>query len=239
MMKRWISAILVICISFSCVSCFAEEKEEQGSVFDKVSVFFSKLASGAGEALDSAADSVGEFMQSVKDGVGNAAADAGQTVKEFWNSTAGTVKDTWDWAGAFAKEKGDAVSEYAKQALFDLKTWISITGDNAVETLHDVFNGVAAGLGMAADSVARLWNSIQSFARENNISFPVIIKLAIAIMIRIKFSRNTRLGKMAEQYIVETVMAWFLGYDIDDEESAESALGDLEKSLDALPLVEN
>ncbi|MBQ6122220.1 MAG: hypothetical protein IJI59_10825 [Clostridia bacterium] len=241
-MKRLISAILVICISLSCVSCLAEEPDsvlDKDGVLEKVGGFFSKLASDAGEALESAADNVGAFVESVREGIGDAATDAGQTVKAFWDNTAGTVKDTWDWAGAFAREKGDAVSEYARQSLLDLKTWISITGENAMEALHDAFNSVATGLGMAADSVARLWDSIQSYARENNISLPVILKLAIAIMIRIKFSRNTRLGKMAEKYIVETVMGWFFGFDIDDEESAESALGDLERSLDALPLAEN
>jgi hypothetical protein len=214
-----------------------------GSAASDVSGLLNDAGDAIGSALNDAGDAIGNALNDAGDAIGSAASDAGNSITnalsdagkgflEFWKNTGEQVGDAWNWAAVSVSETGNAINNSARETLGNLRTWLAISGDNALNTLRGVFGEVASGLGMAADKAAELWDSIQRYAEARNINMVVLVKLAVAIMIRVKMKNDTALGRMAGTYIDEIVMDWFDDFNIDSDKAAAHALATLDTSLE-------
>ena len=252
-MCKWISILLVVAILMTNLSAFAEQGEEK-DLLGTIGGFVTDTINNAGDAIGNAAsdvsgllndagDAIGSALSDAGDAIGSAASDAGNSITnalsdagkgflEFWKNTGEQVGDAWNWAAVSVSETGNAINNSARETLGNLRTWLSISGDNALNTLRGVFGEVASGLGMAADKAAELWDSIQRYAEARNINMVVLVKLAVAIMIRVKMKNDTALGRMAGAYIDEIVMDWFDDFNIDSDKAAAHALATLDTSLE-------
>lgn len=241
-MRRLLSVVLVIALLSAYISVMAEENNEKG-VLEAIGGFLGDVASDASDAFNNAVDGTGQFLSDTGNAIGSKLDDAGNTIgsfldstgvsiEGFWRDATGFANDAWNWAGGFIKDEGNAISTYAAQALGDLESWLNITGDNGLSMLQDVFEVVATNLGIAGDKAAELWNAIYDYSVEKNINMVVLVKLALAIMIRISLGGDMLVGEMAGNYIDEIVMQWFYDFDINNEADAEDALRELEKSLE-------
>ena len=248
-MRKWICILLVVALLTTNLSAFAEQdgaSEEKGLVGtigdfvtdaingagDAIGSAASDAINGAGDAIGSAASDVSGLINDAGDSIGNAISGAGRSFLEFWKNTGDHIGDAWNWAGVFVADTGNAINSTARDTLSQLRSWLSISGDNALNTLKGIFGEVASSLGMAADRAAELWDSIHSYAVAKNINMIVLVKLAVAIMIRVKMKDSTALGKMAGKYIDDIVMDWFFDFNIDSDEAAQNALTTLDTSLE-------
>jgi hypothetical protein len=233
-MRKWICILLVVALLTTNLSVFAEQdgaSEEKGFVGTRDD-FVTDDINGAGDAIGSAASDVSGLINDAGDSIGNAISGAGRSFLEFWKNTGDHIGDAWNWAGVFVADTGSAINSTARDTLSQLRSWLSISGDNALDTLKGIFAEVASSLGMAADKAAELWDSIHSYAVAKNINMIVLVKLAVAIMIRVKMKDSTALGKMAGKYIDDIVMDWFFDFNIDSDKAAENALTTLDTSLE-------
>ena len=233
-MRKRISMLLVIVILITNLSAFAEQEEqnEGGGLLGAIGGFVTDTINNAGDAIGDAASGVSGLINGAGDSIGNALGDAGKGFLEFWKNTGAHVGDAWNWAGVSVAGTGSAINDSARNTLNQLKSWLDISGDNALNALKGVFGEVGSSLGMAGGKVTELWDSIRNYAEARNINTVVLVKLAIAIMIRVKLKDNTALGIMAGNYIDEIVMDWFDDFSISSDKAAENALATLDDSLE-------
>lgn len=232
-MRIKICYVLVVAILFTNVFAFAEQKEDRG-IFGGIGGFLSDTINNAGEAIDSAVNDASGFISGVTDDIGNALTNAEESIEKYWDNTSGYVSDAWNWAGVVMNEAGSAISENTQNTLNQLGSWLDITGDNALSTLKGVFNVVASSLGIAENKATDLWDGIYQYSIEKNINMVVLVKLALAIMIRISLGGDILIGEMAGDYIDQVVMDWFTDFSINNETDAEKALTHLENSLGSI-----
>ena len=229
-MRKSICFTIVIAMLFTNVFAFAEQKEGK-DIFGNIGGFLSDTINNAGEAIDSAVNDASGFISDATDDIVNALANAGENIEKFWNSTSGYVSDAWNWAGIAMNEAESAIGETAQNTLYQLDSWLNITGDNAINTLKGIFDVVAKSLGIAENRATELWNNIYQYSVEKNINMVVLVKLTLAIMIRVSLGDDILIGEMAGDYIDQVVMDWFTDFNINSEKDAENALAVLENSL--------
>ena len=223
-MKKALCLLLVLSLFLAQFSCLAEEKDG-GGVLDSIGGFFSN----AGKAVNDKLNDAGQAIGDAKENIGDALHNAGEKAGDYWNQTVDTVNDTWNRAGAFVGETGKAVSENVGQKLDDLNAWFSNTGKSATELLHAVFDWAARGLGVAAETVSRLWDSIYKFSVENGIGLPELVKLTLAIIVRFTLGEHTIFGKMAQDYIDRTALRWIANFGLKDPATAAKSLAGLKE----------
>lgn len=221
-MKRFLSALLIIAMISVNTFTIAEEKED---LWGQIGGFLGGVASGAGDMLDKAEDTLGKAGEVV----GEVANDAGQTISDLLNSAGERASDAWTWISEFTSEQGSNVSQTATKAITDLQTWVNTNGTNAQEQLKFVFTSMAEKIGIAGDKAAEIWNSILEYAREKNIDPIILIKLTLAIMVKIYLGKLSKTANsMADAEILSdanTIISWFCDNQIDTEKAAENALG--------------
>lgn len=229
-MRKSICYILVVAMLVTNAFAFAEQKEDR-DIFSSIGGFLSDTINNAGETIDSAVNDASGYISGVTDGIGDALTNAGENIEKFWDSTSGYVSDAWNWAEIAMNEAGSAIGDTTQNTLNQLGSWLDISGDNALNTLKGVYNVVTSSLGIAENKATDLWNGIYQYSIEKNINMVVLVKLALAIMIRISLGGDILIGEMAGDYIDQVVMDWFTDFSINNETDAENALTHLEDSL--------
>jgi len=231
-MRKQISIVLITVILLTNVCTLAEQNEGK-DIFGTIGGFINETINNAGATIDNAANDVTGFINDAGENISGALDNAGNSIAEFWNKTSGYASDAWNWAGTVVEDTGNAISDSTQHTLNQLGSWLDITGDNALSTLKDIFDVVTSSLGIAGSQAAKIWDSVYQYSIEKNINMVVLVKLTLAILIRISLGSDILIGEMAGDYIDEVVMDWFSDFNINSQEDAENALTTLENSLES------
>lgn len=230
-MKKTMCITLAIVILLFNIFANAEETPET-DFFGSIGGFFSDTINNAGEALDNATKDATGFFNDVGENISSAVDDVGASVIEFWNSTSAKTGDAWNWTSTLVEEAGNKMNKSVINSISDLQSWVTLTDENALSILKNVFETVASSIGMAGDKATELWDMIYQYSVEKNINMVVLVKLTLAIMVRVSLGGDMLVGEMAGNYIDQVVMDWFADFNIESNEDAENALKSLENSLE-------
>ena len=221
MMKRMISALLILAMISASTFAIAEEN---GGLWGQIGDFLAGVASGAGDMLDQAGDTLGKAGEAA----GEAVNSAGQTIGDLWASAQDNAGNAWTWISELASEQGSNASQAATKVLSDLQSWVNTNGANAQEQLEAVFTSMTEKIGIAGDKAGEIWDSILAYAKEKNIKPVVLIKLTLAVLAKIYLGRLSKTaGDKADAEILSsasTIISWFGVNQIDSEKAAEEAL---------------
>ncbi len=172
------------------------------------------------------------------DGLKDVASDAAKEVLDDVVSDA--ANEIWEGVSSDVVEFGSSLlddweEEWGESAITDLyadvKSWMEVSGESALESLENIFMMLTAKMGMEEDEAATLWNSIMDFANENDIDSVVLAKLSISALVSNRMEDGF-VKEQADDYIKETIWGWIENSVIGNQEEAEEALKKQEEILE-------
>lgn len=237
MLKRFLSFALILALL--SMNTFASASGFWGSIND----FLGDAWNSVGDAVDGVIDDVSEIADDVWDWTSEAANDVwnwtSETAGVVWDWTSMAATDVWDWSSTFAVESWAWTTETVTEISSSIGNWITMTGEGALEALHDVWDMLLTEAGIAGDKATEIWNTLMEYAEHYDIEPLVLAKLAIGIVIKIIMSFAPGfVGDIGEE-LLGALSDWLFTHCINSEDNAEAALENLDQSLNEFSVETN
>lgn len=205
-MKRYLCFLLAVVM----MSGYSPVIAEEGNILHSAGKFLGDTWTSVSGAASDAWDTASEVA-------GNALESAGNAIGQAWTDVSGTAADVWSKAGAYLGEKSDEFS-----------VWMTISGNDALEKLKDIYDETAVELQIEATVANELWLQSMDYADANGIAKVTQAKLTLAVLAYAQ--ANTPEGDIA-QSALELIMS----SGIADQAAAEKTLANLLASNGAVP----
>ncbi|MBQ4156827.1 MAG: hypothetical protein IJD86_01610 [Clostridia bacterium] len=234
MMKRIFILFLALIMAFqaAAVSEGAADKGLLSGFGNAFSDAWSALQDAAEDALDDlggawdeAKEELDEAWDEAKDEIDEAWRIAGDAAGEAWDEMKAAASEAWDIADSFFKENGDELIAAAEEQLTAFVDWLANAGDRAVSAVQAGFEAMLKELEIDQAQVDQLWTSVKAYAKECAIEIRDMATLVIAAVIQV--AEDAEDGNLTE-----SVMDYIEENGITDQETAEQALKEIEKSIE-------
>lgn len=178
---------------------FSACAEEETNFFGSAGKFLSDAWNSAGEAA------------------GNALDTAGEAIAQAWTDVSDAAVDAWNKAGVYLGEKSEEFS-----------VWMSISGNDALEKLKDIYDETAAEMQLDTSAANELWLASMDYAEANGIAKVTQAKLTLAVLAYVQ-------EEAAETDAAQAALELLLNSGIDGQAAAESTLENMLAASGDLP----
>lgn len=242
MLKRFLCLVLVLVLL--SMNTFASASGFWGNIGG----LLDDALQSVGDAVDSVIDGVSDIADDVWDWTSTAAGDVWDWTSiaagDVWNwtsDTAGTIwdwtttaaTDVWNWSSTFAVESWAWTEDTVTEITGSIGSWISMTGEGALEALHDVWNMLLTEAGIAGDKATAMWDMLMEYAEHYDIDPLSLAKLAISIAIKVIMSiiPGGSIGLDIAEELLGELVDWLFDHNIYSNSNADAALDNLEQSI--------
>lgn len=190
--------LLLAMLLIGTLPAIAEEDGFLGSAGRFFGNTWSSVSNAASDAWDTASTAAGDALDT-----------AGEAIGQAWTGVSGAAADVWNKAGVYLGKKGEEFS-----------VWMSISGNDALEKLKEVYDETAAELQMDETSANNLWLTSMNYAELNEIAKVTQAKLTLAVL---TYAQSMD----PEGNVVENALNLLLNSGITDQATAERVLENL------------
>ena len=163
-----------------------------------------------GDTWNSVSDAASDAWDTASEAAGDALDTAGNAIGQAWTDISGAAVDAWSKAGVYLGEKSDEFS-----------VWMSISGNDALEKLKEVYDETAAELLMDETNANNLWLASMNYAESNEIAKVTQAKLTLAVL---AYAQSAD----PEGDVAENALNLLLNSGITDQAAAERTLANLQ-----------
>lgn len=196
-MKQRVCLLLAMLL-IGTSSAFAEES----GFLDSAGKFF-------GDTWNSVSDAASGAWDTASEAAGDAFDTAGEAIGQAWTDVSGFASDAWSKASVYLGEKSEEFS-----------VWMSISSNDALQKLKEIYNETAAELLMDATSANNLWLASMDYAESNGIAKVTQAKLTLAVL---AYAQSAD----PEGDVAENALNLLLGSGVTDQAAAERTLANL------------
>ena len=196
-MKQRVCLLLAMLL-IGTSSAFAEES----GFLDSAGKFF-------GDTWNSVSDAASGAWDTASEAAGGAFDTAGEAIGQAWTDVSGFASDAWSKASVYLGEKSEEFS-----------VWMSISGNDALQKLKEIYDETAAELLMDATSANNLWLASMDYAESNGIAKVTQAKLTLAVL---AYAQSAD----PEGDVAENALNLLLGSGVTDQAAAERTLANL------------
>ena len=185
---------------------------EEGGFLDSAGKFL-------GDTWNSVSGAASDAWDTASEAAGNALDSAGDAIGQAWTDVSGIAADAWGKAGVYL---GEASEEFS--------VWMSISGNDALEKLKEVYDVTTTELMMDETNANNLWLQSMNYAESNGIAKVTQAKLTLAIL---AYAQSAD----PEGNVAENALNLLLNSGITDQVAAEKTLANLLSANGEVPAV--
>ena len=256
-MKRFVTLLLILCVLLTSVTA---EEEQQKTVWDSIGGWFGQAwndtsgwvsqawsdASGwvegawgdASKWVEQAWDDSSEWVTDIWGDVSTWAVDtyesASGSIGAWWSETFNNVTETtnnpWKWlseeSAKFRRDDRIIISDIREAV-------ISTDGDTEVK-VKAIFTKMLKSLELNDEDSQKVWNTVESYAKQKGISQLAAAKLALPYLLQLTIDSTEAQGSIPAIAIAQYLTAIIEKLNIDSTDSANELITRLNETLDGM-----